>query len=82
MTKSIRHRDAKRNRVYRYDDFLGDDQRRECVHGNYKRCSECEAEGEVIARTEEVRQWVERGAWFAGGFLACILIDLARVLLT
>lgn len=67
------------NRV-RYEDFLGDDLRRECEHGNYKRCAECDAEGEAISRAEQRAQWARNAMWFSAGFLACILVDLARVL--
>lgn len=62
-----------------YDPF--EDDRRECAHGNVKNCQECEAEGERIAYQERLREFGTYAAWFAGGFLACIIVDAARAIL-
>ena len=71
-----------RRHHYQYDDFFGLDHRRECIHGSTKRCPECEAEGEKIARAQELRAWGERAMWAMIGFFACVVIDAARAVLT
>lgn len=54
-----------------YDPF--NDDRPECIHGNVKRCEECEAEGAAIAEIERMEVIKERVSWFGYGALSVLI---------
>lgn len=64
-----------------YDDFWPDRHRQECAHGNWKKCAECDAEGER-ATADLVRPHYWRGLWtgVAYGAMLVIIIDLMTTL--
>lgn len=68
-------------RRWRYDDFLHDDVRQECIHGYTKYCLECDAEGERYWQKERWERIAERAMWAAIGFLACIVIYATQAVL-
>lgn len=62
-------------RKWRYDDFLGDDLRRECAHGNYKNCPECEAGANVYLKAERWATIKESASWFIAGAFFTVAIE-------
>lgn len=58
-----------------YEDFFHDDDRRECAHGNYKQCAECEAEANVYLRAERWATIKESASWFLAGAFTVVSLE-------
>lgn len=67
-------------RAHRYDDFLKEDHRRECVHGNVKQCPQCDAEAEEYLALERWLAFEVRATWFIYGVAFVMVLVMLREL--